>query len=306
MRTAQESEKGTMERIPNGPRAGSSGPGENGALDETAAELLGTVQVHVPWRLLGRYRERFRAYRLNPEIAIDGVDLDRTETAHFSQAARDLHDRGCRVSLHGPFWDLCAGSRDPLIREVTMMRLHRFLDAAALFRPVSTLVCHLGYDSRHYGQDFDGWLERSLGVWEPLARRAEREELPILLENVWEDDPAMHRAVLERVASPMLGFCLDAGHAQAFSKTPVKSWLQELSPHLWELHLHDNDGSSDSHLPIGQGGIDFAGLFGFLEGNGFYPLLTLEPHRESHVFESLEGLARVVGKRRPVGEQAPP
>jgi len=62
---------------------------------------------------------------------------------------------------------------------------------------------------------------------------------------------------------------------------------------LKEIHLHDNDGNQDAHLPVGQGNIDFAVLFAFLRDVGQDPLLTLEPHHEEHFAESLEGLLRL-------------
>jgi sugar phosphate isomerase/epimerase len=62
-----------------------------------------------------------------------------------------------------------------------------------------------------------------------------------------------------------------------------------------ELHLHDNDGSGDAHLPVGQGNIDFPGLFQLLRQKQRRPLLTLEPHSQEHLTESLGGLLQVMG-----------
>ena len=53
------------------------------------------------------------------------------------------------------------------------------------------------------------------------------------------------------------------------------------------LHLHDNRGEKDSHLAIGKGSADFAGLFQLVGENGLRPTITLEPHEEETLWQSL-------------------
>ena len=71
-------------------------------------------------------------------------------------------------------------------------------------------------------------------------------------------------------------------------------WVQTLAEFLMELHVHDNCGSHDDHLPVGQGNIDFRSLFTLLQARSIQPLITLEPHREEHLAESLAGLVKVM------------
>ena len=115
--------------------------------------------------------------------------------------------------------------------------------------------------------------------------------IPLVLENVWEQDPELHLELLEGIRSPWFGFCLDVGHQNSFSRTTLDKWLQMTWPYLKEVHLHDNDGSFDTHLPVGLGSIDFDCLFGFLSEKKISPLLTMEPHTIEHLYESLAGLA---------------
>jgi sugar phosphate isomerase/epimerase len=257
-------------------------------------QLLRHVHVNVPWKILPGYLDRVLRYRLNLEIGFEGEDLDRAARSDIHSTARRLLGAGCQVSLHGPFWDLNPGSIDSLIRQMSRFRLQQFLDLVDVFHPIQ-VVCHTGYDPRHHQGHRQHWLDRSIAAWEPMVKRAEISKVPLLLENVWEYDPHLHREVFEAIPSPYFGFCLDVGHQHSFSKTDLAIWLQVLSGFLKEIHLHDNDGSGDAHLPVGQGNIDFGLLFGFLKENEKSPLLTLEPHREEHVGESLEGLLHVLG-----------
>ena len=56
-------------------------------------------------------------------------------------------------------------------------------------------------------------------------------------------------------ALPDLDFCLDAAHAELAGN--ASRWLPRLGPRLAALHLHDNHGSTDDHLPPGLGRIDW-------------------------------------------------
>jgi sugar phosphate isomerase/epimerase len=130
----------------------------------------------------------------------------------------------------------------------------------------------------------------SLATWEPLARRAEELGVVINLENVYEQTPEMILALLEGICSDTLGFCLDLGHLHAFGQAPLAEWLGALGPYLREVHLHDNNGHSDTHGAIGSGNVPFQELFRYLREIGVRPLITLEPHEEASLWKSLESL----------------
>ena len=261
-------------------------------LDDELLDVMRLVHVNVPWNILPRYLEQVTKNRLNVEIGFEGGELDRASRSELREAAGRLLRAGCRITLHGPFWDLNPGSVDFLIRQMSRLRLQQFLDLLDVFQP-RQVVCHTGYDPRHHHGHRQLWMDRSLAAWEPLVKRAESCKVPLLLENVWEYDPYLHKELFESLESPCFGFCLDVGHQNSFSRTILAIWLEVLSPFLKEMHLHDNDGTGDDHLPIGRGNIDFGLLFGFLKENGIEPLLTLEPHEEAHLPESLRGLSRL-------------
>ena len=57
-----------------------------------------------------------------------------------------------------------------------------------------------------------------------------------------------------------------------------------------ELHLHDNRGFRDDHLPVGEGSINFRGVLIAAGDAGAKPILTVEPHREDHFPRSIVSL----------------
>jgi sugar phosphate isomerase/epimerase len=270
-------------------------PGELSVkLNRAMADILAQVHVNMPWKFLPDYLEMVLELRINVEIGLEAEQLDGVPRSLFRSVAEQLHQRGCRITLHGPFWDLCPGSTDAIIRQVSQFRLHQLFDLVEVFRPVQ-VVCHTGFDPRHHGSDHESYLGRSVAIWEPLVTRAAASRVPLLLENVWEYGPELHRELLVALNSPYCRFCLDVGHQHSFSKTPLSSWVETLGDYLDEIHVHDNGGVRDDHLPVGHGTIDFALLFRLLRSKAISPLLTLEPHREEHLAESLAGLVRVMG-----------
>lgn len=248
----------------------------------------------MPWKHLPRYLPLVLEYGFHIELGFDAVDLEHMARTEARRMADQIRARGSRLSLHGPFWDLSPGSPDPLIRQVTRLRFHQLFDLVPIFQPLQ-VVCHTGYDPRHHGGQWEQYLERSLAVWGPLAERAAVLDTPLLLENVWEDSPRYHKELFGQLGCLHVGFCLDVGHQNSFSRTPLPLWLEMLAEPLREIHLHDNDGQRDAHLPVGEGNVDFAALVTFLRGHPRPPLLTLEPHQESHLFASLNNLAAMLG-----------
>ena len=61
-------------------------------------------------------------------------------------------------------------------------------------------------------------------------------------------------------------------------------------PGAADIHLHDNHGESDEHLPIGNGSIDFEPIFRTIEERGI--TAVLEQRSERRFWIGLEMLAR--------------
>ena len=256
--------------------------------------LLRQIQVNIPFTMLyDDYLDRFLEYELNPEIGIDAKSLERFDFSDFQCLAEKLQAHHLSITLHGPFIDLSAGSTDPAVKAVTRNRFEQLLKLVPVFRP-RAVVCHAGYDWKRYGYFREEWIESSLDTWSWLAGSLVEHGSRLMLENVYENEPQEIRIILERLKGLNVGFCLDAGHLFAFGKSELKPWLEELGSYIGQLHLHDNHGSDDAHLPLGQGKIDFKLLFAHLISNNLpRPIITLEPHREEDLWPSLDYLANV-------------
>lgn len=265
---------------------------EKVTIDSRMRAVLARTYINMPWTYLPQHLGLVLEHGMNIEIGFGAQELEHTSISQIMDSIGMLRSRGCRITVHGPFWDLCPGSIDSAVREVARSRLERLFETLEHVRP-DQVVCHTGFDPRHHRGHRGTWIDNSIRAWEFFAGRAEKIGVPLLLENVWEEDPELHLELFRAVNSPWLGFCLDTGHQNAFSRTSLPKWLDSTSQYLREVHLHDNDGSFDYHLPMGRGNIDFDYLFRFLGANGLRPLVTLEPHKVEHLYESLQALSRM-------------
>ncbi len=259
----------------------------------TPAALTGRVQVNIPFPFLVRnYLPLFLEEGLNPEIGLDAWSLTHYPPATFRRMGAVFHRAGRAITLHGPFQDIAPGSLDDAVLAAARRRLRQAFRQVPVFKPAA-IVCHLGYDARHYRWDLERWLGRAAATFTELAALAAAHGVRVMLENVYETEPELFVEVITRVGAPNLGVCFDAGHLLAFGGGDFPHWLQVLTPHIGQLHLHDNQGDEDSHLALGTGKVPLELILTTLAGRNPRPIVTLEPHQEGSLAPSLEHLARL-------------
>ena len=72
-------------------------------------------------------------------------------------------------------------------------------------------------------------------------------------------------------------FLLDVGHINCKSNDlTFESFLDKLGSSIEHIHLHDNNGESGQHLPIGIGNIDMVNLIKILKKYNFDKTISIE------------------------------
>ena len=145
------------------------------AINPHHAQCLGQVFINMPWRYMGEYKELIVTNAINIEIGFGAEDLDSSLTGAVCAVVEQIRERGSRITVHGPFWDLCPGSIDPEIRKVTLSRLNSLFDLVEKIRP-ERVVCHTGFDPKHHRGHELQWIENSISTWANFVRRAEMME----------------------------------------------------------------------------------------------------------------------------------
>lgn len=106
-----------------------------------------------------------------------------------------------------------------------------------------------------------------------LVEKAEKRGVRIAMENVRNTNMLVE--ILDKIDSPVLGFCYDCGHDFIWSNTPYEllGWYQH---RLFAVHLHDNLGQNDDHLAPGAGVIDWDIVRSGIEQSAYQGSYTLE------------------------------
>jgi sugar phosphate isomerase/epimerase len=249
---------------------------------------MAAPHVHVPFDKVRDYADFIRAHRLNLEIYFSSHCLDTLRSAEI-QVLQSLLDHSPSLSFHGPFMDLSPGAVDSMVRKATVQRFMKVLEVADVLRPLC-IVFHSGYEKWKYALKIEPWLSGSIETWSLVNEKATSLGVKVAVENIFEDDPLNLRLLVEALGSTNFGICFDTGHFNLFSRSPLEEWLKQLGPYLHELHLHDNDGSADSHSPIGDGTFDFDRLFRAPMPTDL--IFTIEAHSPEKVLTSLERIRK--------------
>ncbi len=213
--------------------------------------------------------------------------LDKLEETIERAKRRLAVMNGPALVLHGPFLDLNAMSFDSRIREVTEMRFAQAWRAAEALG-AGKVIYHSGFvPSTCYAE---GWAKRMAEFWERFLDG--REGIEVLVENVFDPEPGPLLELAERIEHPYFGLCLDIGHAHCFGTPPVRLWAETLGGHIRHVHLHDNDGSADQHLALGEGNIPMAEVLPLLAAHA--PGWTIECAQEEEVLRSADVLRTIL------------
>ncbi len=153
---------------------------------------------------------------------------------------------------------------------------------------IPNIVIHSGYEQ---GLSREECFGKNREFFLPLLRLAEESGVNILVENFnkmcvpglyWIDNAPDLLALIEYVDHPLFHAVWDTGHANMQEMSQAQG-LKTLGSHVRGIHVHDNDGTDDSHLTpylgtlslddLMQGllAIDYPGFFTFEVGGIYSP-----------------------------------
>ena len=196
-----------------------------------------------------------RTFGLGIEIAdyCTAVNLDEA----FSQTDEKLQKQLANVPrrlLHGPVNALFPCAIAPLARRLAAFRYDQALNLSHRYG-AAKLILHGGYSPRLY---FPCWyVEQSVLFWREFLE-SHPGDYEICLENVMEAEPELLRSIVSQVDDPRLGLCLDVGHVNVYSRIPAEKWVACWGEFLSHAHLHNNDGTADTHSALNSGSLPMA------------------------------------------------
>lgn len=161
--------------------------------------------------------------------------------------------------LHGPFTEIHPAAIDYRARQMGMERLNEAYEVAAALG-INRMVVHTGWIPFIY---FKSWqAEKGAEFWQRFMSD-KPSDFHIYVENVLDDEPYMLLDMMKRIDNPSIKLCLDTGHANATTspELPVEKWIEVLGSHIGHFHLHNNDGTGDSHNAFDCGSMDMNSIF---------------------------------------------
>lgn len=180
--------------------------------------------------------------------------------AERRQIGRTAAEHDIRLSVHAPHW---LDPFEPEGQEELAGSLGFAMDMGA-----SNLNVHL---APQRGMEA---FEKALG---PLLRRLAELPVQLSIENVPSAGPEHVNDFFALLAkrghggNGKVGMCLDLGHANLYLPlaNDYLGYIDRLGPHvpIVHLHLHENYGDRDAHLPVfsGPSGRDASGIEGFVD-----------------------------------------
>ncbi len=159
------------------------------------------------------------------------------------------------LTSHGDFYDVNVFSEDEEIAQVSVNRLYQSMEIAKDLG-AEKVVFHTNINPQIKVKYYiDNWFDKNIKVFTKLC--ADFPDMLIVMENMFDDRPDELKELAYRMKDvDNFGICLDYSHAY-LSKVSPDVWVKELSPFIKHVHINDNYKDYDSHLPVGDGSIDW-------------------------------------------------
>ena len=125
------------------------------------------------------------------------------------------------------------------------------------------------------------YLKNFTDAMKELTQFSATLNVSLMLENA----PPKNRASLESIESlshvmksvRALSFHLDVGHAFIENRMKgIRDYIGAFGDRLMHVHMHDNHGERDEHLPLGMGNIDFRRVVRLLKKADYDGTITFE------------------------------
>lgn len=214
--------------------------------------------------------------------------------AHFSTIRRKkdeilnaLEKCGMALVCHLPTFVYMADLTESIRKASVDETLNSLSVAAELGAP--KVVLHPGIPSGLGGLVIDESKKLALESLETIMEHAEKLGVRICLENMYPKcglfyEPDHFADVFEQY--PILEMTLDIGHANIFSgrKKRAFEFIRRFGGRIGHVHISDNKGKRDDHIPIGSGNIDFDKVIRTLKEIGYTDTVTFEIFTEDRKF----------------------
>lgn len=219
---------------------------------------LGCPQLYLfPFReALGLVEGKFEGW----EIVAEGEHLLPLIRKELEDA---ISTHNIKFTIHAPLSDVNIGSLNPGLRTEALNQLVEVIEISDQIG-IERVTMHPGLLSPITFSRRELAMEMVRNSIQEIERRTEGMDVLKCLENMPRSFITIFTEpdeMLDLIEGTSFKLCLDVGHANTTGN--LVEFLE-----YWEefgsVHIHDNNGKMDEHLPIGKGNVDFRMVLGRL------------------------------------------
>jgi len=214
-----------------------------------------------------------------------------------------IESLGMRPLLHSSYIDVNLASFNDISREASLRRTLRCLEIARIL-DAEYVTIHMGYlHGDHHPHRYN--IAKKLGVLSliKITEKAHDIGAKVCIENkersknrhllTTPEEILEFLEIADDVAPNTVFITYDVGHANTWNHD-LLSFFKKLRDRIRVVHLHDNDGSSDQHLALGRGNIEFQRLIPKMYNEVKNAIFILEVHDLEGIRESVKVIERIL------------
>ena len=253
------------------------------------------MRTSVNFQYILKGREPEAAVKLIKEAGFEAIDFSFLEAPYYEESGfgeawyRQLRkiadDNGIVFNqAHAPF---ATGFKDPERTETRFWEVVRSMKHAAILG-IPVTVVHPQQQLCYYDEgNPERLFEINMEFYQRLIPYCREYGVKIALENMWQvnsqkridhstcSTPEEMIRYHDTLNNPWVTCCLDLGHATLVGDTPA--FIRALgADRLTALHVHDVDGTNDSHMPPYTGVTDWQEVAKALKDIGYRGDFTFE------------------------------
>lgn len=246
--------------------------------------------------------EEFLNFASEVKVEVVEIKLDRMELLSFLHSPSsskkdkvkkllDCHD--FKYSVHAPYIGVNLASLNPSIRKASEKLIAKTVDFAHEIN-AELVVTHVGRLSKDYPIEFvEKSMNNAITSLRRVKKRSEDFGLILTIENDHKAEDYVLAGDVQQIAYLInkidCKLTFDVGHANTFGN--LEEYARVFSEYIVNIHLHDNNGQEDNHLPLGRGNVNFEEIIKAIGVHVDSPIV-LECHSLKGIKESLNLLNR--------------
>jgi len=233
--------------------------------------------------------------KLSAKLGVESVEII-FDVPHFlpefdMREVKDLRELinlyELEVAVHASIWDINPASHHREVRKLAIAQVKKSIDVCRRLGG-EVVVVHPGHcPIREVEELLKGARDRYREFVEECWKHARGQGITFTVENIDRADfPYSTVDEIKQLAEEFdgLGITFDIGHAylarrREGAKAPEKEIVKAIKKagdHLAHVHIHDNEGLGDDHLPPGDGDIDFRPIVDVLKSMRYDGQLIVE------------------------------